>query len=338
MQRPYAVLLVLAPLFAPSVLRAHQPAASPADQYDQLRSATQLDRKGAQPFHLKIAAQVYDLEGGRAKPATIEAWWAAPDDYRIEINSGPLHEVTATGELESPPKPTRAGYLLSQLYDAAVHPLLQFPSGKEVTEANRTFGKTELACFQPHLLARSIPDAGSATVCTEPGTNTLRIVIHDVQVMVRNPIAGIAPTNSAVSTTISYFGREAVGGTITTLEPFTPGAPGTPALQPNLPKASANPGTAHVSNAVLAGKLIKSVDPDYPEEARLQHIGGTVLLHAIITTQGAIGSVIVFASTSPLLSQAALAAVRQWRYQPYLLNGQPTSVDTTIQVNFNLNP
>jgi protein TonB len=61
-----------------------------------------------------------------------------------------------------------------------------------------------------------------------------------------------------------------------------------------------------------------------------------VVLHAIISKQGTITSLQAI-SGPDMLKGAALDAVRQWRYKPYLLNGEPTEVDTTITVNFNLN-
>jgi len=65
-------------------------------------------------------------------------------------------------------------------------------------------------------------------------------------------------------------------------------------------------------------------------------VGGTVVLHAIISQQGTITSLQAI-SGPDMLKGAALDAVRQWKYKPYLLNGDPTEVDTTITVNFNLN-
>jgi protein TonB len=61
---------------------------------------------------------------------------------------------------------------------------------------------------------------------------------------------------------------------------------------------------------------------------------GPVLLHAIIEKDGSIQSVKVVSSASPLLDQAALDAVKQWKYRPYILNGTPVEVDTQISVNF----
>jgi len=87
---------------------------------------------------------------------------------------------------------------------------------------------------------------------------------------------------------------------------------------------------------VQAAKLINRVHPGYPPLARQTRISGTVRLHAIIGKDGTVRE-LTLESGHPLLVQAALDAVRQWRYQPTLLNGEPVEVDTTIDVIFSLN-
>ena len=86
---------------------------------------------------------------------------------------------------------------------------------------------------------------------------------------------------------------------------------------------------------VQAAKLINRVTPNYPPLARQTRISGTVRLHAIIGKDGSVQS-LTLESGHPLLVQAALDAVKQWRYQPTLLNGVPVEVDTTIDVIFTL--
>jgi len=87
---------------------------------------------------------------------------------------------------------------------------------------------------------------------------------------------------------------------------------------------------------VQAAKLVNKVQPQYPPLARQTRISGTVRLHAIIGKDGSVQS-LTLESGHPLLVQAALDAVRQWRYQPTLLNGEAVEVDTTIDVIFSLN-
>jgi protein TonB len=87
---------------------------------------------------------------------------------------------------------------------------------------------------------------------------------------------------------------------------------------------------------VQAAMIINRVQPMYPPLARQTRISGTVRLHAIIGKDGSVQQLEVI-SGHPLLVQSALDAVRQWRYRPTLLNGEPVEVDTTIDVIFSLN-
>ena len=99
---------------------------------------------------------------------------------------------------------------------------------------------------------------------------------------------------------------------------------------------SAAPKRIRVGGNVASAKLLNRVQPVYPPLARQTRISGTVRLHAIVAKDGAIQSLEVI-SGHPVLQQAALDAVRQWRYEPTLLNGEPVEVDTTIDVVFALN-
>jgi protein TonB len=91
----------------------------------------------------------------------------------------------------------------------------------------------------------------------------------------------------------------------------------------------------NVGGRVQAAKLIRTPQPVYPQIARQARISGTVELAAIIGEDGHIQSLNVV-SGHPLLRQAALDAVKQWVYQPTLLNEQPVKVNTTIDVIFTL--
>ena len=84
---------------------------------------------------------------------------------------------------------------------------------------------------------------------------------------------------------------------------------------------------------MMQGNLIHRVEPVYPPIAKLTGVQGTVLIKALISTDGRIDQAQVV-SGSPLLSPAALEAIRQWRYRPYFLNGGPIEVETEITVNF----
>ncbi len=94
-------------------------------------------------------------------------------------------------------------------------------------------------------------------------------------------------------------------------------------------------GPVRVLSSVVAGLLIRKVTPVYPPIAVSARQQGTVVLQATISKSGTIENLRV-AGGPAMLQQAALDAVRRWAYRPYLLNGQPVEVETTINVVFSL--
>jgi TonB family protein len=85
----------------------------------------------------------------------------------------------------------------------------------------------------------------------------------------------------------------------------------------------------------LSQRLIHKVIPEYPELARRAGVQGTVVLDIVVSVEGAVTQV-KYVSGPEELSQAALDAVRWWRFEPYFVNGQPTTVETTLVLNFRL--
>jgi protein TonB len=95
------------------------------------------------------------------------------------------------------------------------------------------------------------------------------------------------------------------------------------------------PKRIRVGGQVQQARLISQPKPIYPPLAKQARIQGTVKLEAVISKTGTIEELKVV-SGHPLLVQAALEAVKQWRYQPTFLNNEPVEVATTIDVNFTL--
>ena len=101
-----------------------------------------------------------------------------------------------------------------------------------------------------------------------------------------------------------------------------------------IPKV-ATPQRVRVSSGVSTGLLIKKVTPNYPQLAKQARIQGSVVLQAEISKEGTIQNLQLI-SGHPMLAPAAIEAVKQWRYKPYLLNGEPVAVETQVVVNFSL--
>ena len=99
------------------------------------------------------------------------------------------------------------------------------------------------------------------------------------------------------------------------------------------PKPITVPRNVVRSSVMMQGYLVKRVEPIYPALAKAARIQGSVHLQAMISKQGMIENLQVL-SGHPMLAGAAVDAVRQWRYRPYLLNGEAVEVETEITVNF----
>ena len=90
-----------------------------------------------------------------------------------------------------------------------------------------------------------------------------------------------------------------------------------------------------ISPGVAQGMLINAPQPQYPQMAKIAHVQGDVVLEARISKQGTIENLRAV-SGPPLLIEAAMEAVRGWRYKPYILNGSPVEVETIVTVRFHM--
>jgi periplasmic protein TonB len=113
-----------------------------------------------------------------------------------------------------------------------------------------------------------------------------------------------------------------------------------PSSPPPSPQAQAQPEVPkrmRVSAGITSGLLKTKVQPLYPEKARANGIQGIVDLDAEISKDGDVTHLSVISGDS-LLAQAAMDAVKQWKYKPFLRNGQAMDVETTVRVAFTLSP
>ncbi|HEX6495231.1 MAG TPA: energy transducer TonB [Acidobacteriaceae bacterium] len=169
----------------------------------------------------------------------------------------------------------------------------------------------------PHL-DRVVSVATHAAVLTNPFAAPTSIPDHI-------PAADPEPPSSDPG--LTPLARE-TGGSLTGL-PASIGA----AAPPQVRVAPARKPV--ISSGVMEGRKVSGVEPRYPAIARDARVQGTVVLSATLSKSGIIENLRVV-SGPPLLTFAAEEAVRTWRYRPYLLNGEPVEVETTINVIFNL--
>lgn len=153
--------------------------------------------------------------------------------------------------------------------------------------------------------------------------------LHFTQI---RPISNIRPANGPEDVpTVDFEGISGLGlgsgDAVASLQPVEP-----PHFVPPPPREK-HP--VKLSEGVVAAQLVSRVEPRYPPLALEMRLSGTMVLRAIISRDGRIESLEVV-SGSPFFAQTALDAVRQWRYRPTLLDGEPVEVETTITVEFKL--
>jgi TonB family protein len=314
---------------------------SPRDRIDAVNGSFQLEDLTSRPWHLKLDVTVFDAKGKNPQEGTIEVWRSG-DDRRTSFNFA----ESSSSELESGGKLYESGtgsvpYFASVVLQHVLHP---GPSPEEVVGAQpelrrQTFGKDPFDCI---MLSHKIESVAFAplglfpTYCLKRDTNYLLFSYdYGEQLVVFNAIGKFLDHTLPTALTISEGEITAATAKVSALSTFVP----TPS--DFLPKPSETPAPSNlprIPGGVLAGARLNGVQPIYPEGAKARHASGTVILHAIIGRDGHIHSLRPTTFPDPDLVMSALYAVRQWTYKPYLLNGEPTEVDTTITVNFNLNP
>jgi TonB family protein len=99
---------------------------------------------------------------------------------------------------------------------------------------------------------------------------------------------------------------------------------------------NAAPSKIHVKSDIMSGQKISGENPKYPPDARAKKIQGAVVLDVIIGKDGTVENIRVQKTPAESLAKSAMEAVRTWRYRPYLLNGDPIEVETTVNVVFTL--
>jgi len=313
---------------------------SPRERIDAVNQSFQLEDLTSRPWHLKLDVTIFDSKGKNPQQGTIEVWrsgndrrtsFVFGDAFYSDVESGGKRYQGGKGDV-----PYFAHIILSHM----LHP---GPSPNDLADAkpelrNQTFGKESFDCIMLSQPIKTVPFAPLGlfpTYCLQHNTNKL-VVSYDFggQLVAVNAIGKFLDHTFPSALTINEGPNVVARANLATLSTFTP----TPSdFSPTVDETAAPTNTPRIPGGVIAGKILTKVQPIYPQAAKDRHASGTVLMHAIIGREGHIHSLRPLTFPDPDLVIAALIAVRQWTYSPYLLNGEPTEVDTTITVNFNLN-
>jgi hypothetical protein len=304
---------------------------------------TSLDEPSTKPWHVKLTIELKEESGAIAEKGTVEEWWSGPRQYKRTYNFPSYAGSTVVAEDDRyitegmGSAPYQAEYLLNQV----IHPMprTEDVDGSHLDLSRETFGKNDFDCVMLDQPIKNIaypPFGLFPTYCLDREKDTLRLSSEfPAQTIAMNRKGIFRGKEIAIDLTMNSAGKEIANAHVETLHgretPYdeSKDASGLKAISSAAKK---------VEGGVIAGNILKKVPPIYPEEAKRRQASGAVILHAIIGKDGHLRFLKPMTFPDPNLVIAAIVAVRQWTYKPYLLAGEPTEVDTTITVNFNLGP
>jgi TonB family protein len=335
------LLITFGMLSIPSLAQESTPAKPPAaalpdDPRELLQLAASVNGlMGAdlKPWHLKATFKLLDETGAVKDEGTFEEIWATTTKFKrtyIGKNFILTEYGTASGILRS------GGALFPQdigtdLYREFVNPLpdLYFrqDSPLELQQRKATNG-TVLACVSQKIGERW-------TWCFDADRPILRFDMSDVENLhvIRNSIFTFQGHTISGDLQFVQSGKNILSAHIESLEPL--GAINESDFAPSTDAKSIIRKRVVVSAGVMAGQIVWKATPVYPLAAKYNGVQGTVVLHIFIATDGTVHDVSAV-SGPKLLQQAAIDCVKQWRYKPYLLLGEPVEVETEINIIFTL--
>ncbi len=307
---------------------------------------------------MRVSYQLYDEKGTPTQQGIYEYWWAAPDTYRSSWSRGGQTETN--WNLHGARKHLSVGPLLAFFERKLQSYLIEaIPGEKELDPANAQLVKREvklsdvkLPCVMvvPTAVEKSgqtgaTPTGLFPTYCFDSQRPILRSAYaFGSTEVIYNKISRVQGRLLPREIAILEGPRKVLTATVDAVEiiaatspEFTPdgNAISDSYLDPN-PVANMGPRKIAVSSGVSAQNLVFKIAPYYPQEAKTDHVQGTVVLRGTIGTDGHVHDLSVVQAPSTSLASSAMWAVSQWIYKPYLLKGSPVEVDTTINVVFKL--
>jgi TonB family protein len=323
-----------------------------------------LSEVGDYPWHLRVSFQSFDEQGGVNDQGTFEEFYVTPTKYK-RIYSRPGFSWIQYGTEQGLLQTGNDGW--ASFVPGYLRTLIDpFRDTKEIAQFDLASEERVEAAFPYPCISlrnksrdsRSLPEKFEA-YCFEPGTKALRMEVDDrtlTALLYSRPLM-FQGRSVPRDFEVVHFGKLIFTAHVETIETITtadeaaltppPNAiriqsrmvlsDGSIAMAPLVHPLSpgARVSTVNVSASVADGLLINRVDPVYPPAARAAGIQGNVVVEATITKEGRVSSIHVI-SGPPRLQSAAIDAVRQWTYRPFLLNGQAVEVRTDIEVGFSL--
>ena len=307
--------------------------------------APSYDYSTLKPWHLKATYQLYDDAGKPAEQGTYEYWWASKHIYRSSWTreSATYTEWhTADGKYSYQAAGEALNFFEHKLETALLSPLT---SAGELDPAK--FRLDDHAVTAPGSVVfcyNTVPVAPKEDTVQTPSSglfpkycfNTrkqllLGIYSFGAQVVKFNAFTQIEGKNLARGV---YFREGARDILAAQVDAIGASSPSDPALTPPLAAKTVRIDKVQIGAEIAEDLLIKKVAPVYPQDAKDAHIQGKVVLQAIIGIDGRVRDLQLLSAPNASLASSAFWSVSQRQYKPYLRNGEPTEVETTVTVNY----
>ncbi|MFY9853911.1 MAG: energy transducer TonB [Terracidiphilus sp.] len=300
------------------------------------------------PWHLKATYQLYDEKGKPTEQGTYEYWWASPTVYRSTWTRPRATHTdwhTADGKRAHQEAGEHAEFFEYELQSALLSPLPDAseldPDKSSLSRETVSSGGVKLPCVMVTPLMpqqgrkQSNPPGLFPTYCFDPQSPTLRVRYSFGHLSTEfGHAVNMQDKYLDCEITVSDGNRKILTGhvdTITLLDPTDPAlTPSADAMEVKVDKAQ------QISALVMSSMLLKQQAPVYPQDAKNARASGTVVLRAIIGMDGSVHDLRVVSAPHPSLAASALWAVSHWEYKPYLLDGEPVDVETTVNVIYSL--
>jgi TonB family protein len=327
----------------------------PKDPAEILEAAAQLYNFSSptlKPWHMKVSYQLYDEESKPTVRGSYEYWWAAPDTYRSSwARPDSSGQPTGHTDWHVNGKHFRAGtgpslsFFERKLQSDLLTPLPR-PEDLDMDKVRlekqeQKFGNTKAPCV---MLIRKMPLLGRPqvvplgefpTFCFDPAHPVLIAYYAFGSTTVGyNKVSRVQGMMLARDLSVYEGKRKVLTATVDSVSGLAAAAPELTPSAEAVPERT--PEKVEISSGLATGYLVKQVRPQYPQEDKDNRVSGKVVLRALIGRDGHVHDLSVVEGPSPTLIGAAMVAVSQWEYKPYILNGEPIDVTTTVNVIFHL--
>jgi TonB family protein len=299
------------------------------------------------PWHLKATYQLYDEKGDSTEQGTYEYWWASPQVYRSTwTRVGATHTDwrTADGKHAYQATGERLNFFEYKLQAALLSPLPDSgdldPAKIRLDRETVSLAGVKFPCIMvvplmpQHGQIQIVPLGLFPTYCFDPHLPVLRMSYSFGTVTTEfDHVVKVQDKYLAREILLFEGKRKILSATVDAITNLNPASP---ELKPSAEVEVSDVKKVDIAAGVAVGFLVKKEVPVYPQDAKDARVSGTVVLQATIGLDGGVHDLHVISAPWPSLAASALWSVSHWEYKPYLLNGEPVEVETTVNVTYTL--